>query len=262
MIKINDAIDKLIESVPNDTSRRFDCPVCRGENSFSITKLGSEVKYNCFRNSCTHRRSRGAKQLKVSMDSLKSRLEGRTEEKRAFSIPDYWVMGIAAEKCFKMLIKTNCFEAYSKGLFKCAYDPAEDRLVFLVQKDNETVGAIGRTLTNKWPKTKNYPNSAPVPFVVGQGSKLVLVEDCASACAVTTINDYVGMALLGTNLKEEYIPYIVKYDTIYIALDYDARKKALDLKNRLSYYCNNVRIIVLGKDLKDMTKEEIGNCLH
>lgn len=263
MLKIKDTIDNLIESVPDGTSRRFNCPICKGENSFSITKLGSEVKYNCFRNSCDSNKSRGILTLKPTMTGLKTRLEGRTEEKRTFTIPDYWVMGVASEKCLQMLLKTNCFEAYTKGLFKCAYDPQEDRLVYLVQDDKgNAVGAIGRSLSGKWPKNKNYHGSLPIPFTVGSGNRVVLVEDCASACAVNCISNATGLALLGTNLPESFIPYLVKYDTILVALDYDARKKALDIKNRLTYYCKNVRVVILGKDLKDMTKEEIQTCLH
>ncbi len=263
MFTVKDAIDSLIDSVPNDTQRRFNCPVCKGINTFSISKLDSEIKYNCFKASCDSKLSRGIKKLKADMDTLKTRLEGSTEVNRVFSIPEYWIMGIASETMLRMLIKTNCLEAYSKGLFKCAYDPQEDRLVFLLLNDNkQIVGGVGRTLSNKKPKTKNYFNSTLMPFIVGEGNRLVLVEDCASACAVTSVKDFVGLALLGTNLKEEYIPYIVKYDTVYIALDYDARKKAIDLKTKLSYYCKNIRIVILAKDLKDMTKEEINNCLH
>lgn len=260
-MRLSEAIDKLVESVPDNTSRRFDCPRCRGTNTFSITRLGSEVSYNCFRNSCSPP-LKGFKKIVASMDSVKSRFKGRTEVKEVFAMPNHWVQGIASEKCLKMLINTNSLPAYTKDLFKVAYDPLQDRLCYmLLDKDKKVVGAVGRALNNARPKTWNYPNSAPVPFVVGGTKKIVLVEDCASACAVTISPDYSGMALLGTSLKEEYIPFINKYDNVIVALDYDARKKALDIKNKLSYYCKDVRVIVLGKDLKNMTKEEILNVL-
>lgn len=244
-------LNTLIESVQDGTSRRFNCPVCRGLNTLSITKVGSEVRYKCFRASCSLKPR--VQRIKASLDSLKTRLKGVYKRKEEFSIPDYWVMGVASKKCFEMLFKNKIIEPYKKGLFDIAYDPREDRLVYLVKNKLGTiVGGIGRALSNKIPKTLNYPNSEDMPFTVGKGSNLVLVEDCASACRVGNIDNYVGMALLGTNLKESHILHILKYKTIYVALDYDARKKALSIKNCLRYYCNDVRMIILYIDIKDM----------
>lgn len=262
MTSLSSIIGSLIDLVPDNTSRRFNCPVCSGENTFSITKLGSEVRYNCFRASCNGGVPvRGSKRVLASIDALKARFKGHTEEEREFSIPDYWVMGIASKKCHDRLLTTNSMVAYEKGLFKVAYDPSEDRLCYLVRnEEGEVVGAVGRALGYTIPKTINY-GSNEVPFIVGEGDRLVLVEDCASACAVASNKDYSAMALLGTNLKDSYVPYIVKYDTIFVALDYDARKKAVDIKNKLRYYCKSVNNIVLTKDFKDMTKEEMERAL-
>lgn len=245
------ALDLLIESVPENTSRRFTCPSCRGANSLSITKVGSEVRYRCFRASCNLKPR--VLSVKSSLNSLKTRLNGVFKSKEEFYMPDYWIMGIASEKCLKMLLNTHTLESYKKGRFNIAYDPREDRLVYLVKdKQGAIVGAIGRTLSGKIPKTLNYPNSADVPFKAGRGDVLVLVEDCPSACVIGGIDGYVGMALLGTNLKESYILHMLKYKTIYVALDYDARKKALAIKNCLKYYCSDVRMIILKQDIKDM----------
>lgn len=247
-------LDILFDSVPEGTTRRFNCPKCKHENTLSITKTGSEVKYNCFSASCT---LYGDLAYKASLGSLKARFNARTEEEGVFSIPDYWVRGISSEKCFRMLLTTNSHVAYQKGMFQVAYDPREDRMVYLVQDDRgNIVGGVGRTLSFKKPKVLNYKGSAPMPFRAGKGSTVVLVEDCASACAVSEIPEYTGLALLGTNLKETYIPILKEYDKVVVALDYDARKKALDLKRSLCYYGLNVRVVILKQDLKDLEYEK------
>jgi DNA primase len=255
-------IDILANSVQDGESRRFDCPFCGGNQSLSISKNGNKILYNCFRAICAKNGSVG---YVPSLDALKSRLNAPSKAEEKFFIPDYWVHGVSSEKTIKMLLKTNSYEAYKNGNFRVAYDPREDRLVYLVQDvQGSMVGAVGRTLSNAVPKTLNYPGSAPVPFnACGKScTKLVIVEDCASACAISEIPGVRGMALLGTYLRKDYIPFMARHLDVYIALDYDARKKALDMKQRLLYYCKKVNVIILDKDIKDMTLNERENLFY
>lgn len=249
-------IQQLVNSVDSNTSVRYNCPVCHGENTFSITKESGMAKWNCFKASCS---LRGKDTYLDSVYSLKARLEGHTEEKEEFLLPDYLIYGLSSEKCSTMLLNNNCFIPYQKGLFNVMYDPAQDRVCFLVKKNNKIVGMIGRAVKSKTkPKVLNYKGSNKhTPFIVGNSQTLVLVEDCLSAASVTRIEGLSGMALLGTQLKLDYIPVLKNYSTIIVALDKDAFKKAVDLRKSLMYYHSDVKLWRLEKDIKNLSDKEL-----
>lgn len=245
-------IHQCIQQMGSRTNARFDCPSCGGENTLSISRIGREIKYYCFRSVC---KLKGINNASLSPDALKAILMPVLAEERPFELPTYWIKGITSEKCLKTLLNTHSYSAYRNGLFSVAYDPKQNRICYLLKDKGNIVGAVGRTLAGGKPKTLNYPGSAKIPFKVGTSDTVVCVEDCASACAVTR-GDYTGLALLGTSLKDDYIPYITEYKKIIIALDKDARDKALEIRNRLMYYHNDVTVWFLDKDIKDMTDDE------
>ncbi len=157
-----------------------------------------------------------------------------------------------------MLLNANALEAYEQGLFKVAYDPRLDKLMYLIYEDGELCGAVGRALGNQKPKVYNYPDSLPIPFTCGKGETAVLVEDCASACSIARFKQFTGLALLGTHLTSEYLFHIVaNYTNIVIALDPDAYSKSFKLRESINYYTENVLIWQLRKDLKNMDRQEI-----
>lgn len=85
---------------------------------------------------------------------------------------------------------------------------------------------------------------------VGHSAKrntLVLVEDVASACAVSEVYD--SMALLGTNFFASYLPFVKLYEKIYVCLDKDATDKAIDMAMMLNNFVPT-KLVPLEKDLK------------
>lgn len=262
------SIGHLFDLVQNNTTKRFDCPICNTKGALSITKANGSVKYNCFESSCTIRGSRiikmGYQELLDAESYAKSllansSLEGHTEAKEEFRLPDYLIMGIGSKSAFQMLLNNNSMETYQHGMFKTAFDPKQNRLVFLIHEEGKIVGAVGKALENNIvPKVINYPNSKNVPFTCGTGSTVVLVEDCLSACSIGRIKGYVGLALLGTNLKSEYLAHIVaNYENVIVALDPDAYVKSITLMKSIEYYTQNVKIWKLEHELKHMDKEMV-----
>lgn len=257
-------LGSLFDKVTYGTSKRFDCPYCKGTNTLSVTKEAGRVLYHCYKNSCELHTGGSriiamtGEELKLALAS-KTALEVRTDVKREFVVPDYWIPGIGSKKAFQMLLNSNCMEAYTDRLFNMAYDPKLDRAVFLIQDEKgKVVGGVGRALSGQVPKTYNYPDSLPVPFTCGMGDTAVIVEDCASACSIGRFDDYKGVALLGTHLKAEYLFHIVaNYTKIVIALDPDAYSKSIKLRNSIEYYTKDIKIWKLPKDLKNMSREEI-----
>jgi DNA primase len=152
------------------------------------------------------------------------------------------------------LERNNCLHALHDRLAKIMYDPKQNRTVFVVQDDSQVYDAIGRSFSNRvLPKWYRYGNSSKL-FTCGDHDTAILVEDAASACAVSQVST--GVALLGTNLKDADLTPLRKYKHVYICLDADATRKSLDIQKYLAYFvsCNVVR---LKDDLKYFNKEEI-----
>jgi hypothetical protein len=83
-------------------------------------------------------------------------------------------------------------------------------------------------------KWLRYGKSAE-PFVVKTDSNhVILVEDAASACAVSEYGT--GIALLGTSLTYRALEVVTKYRSVTVALDRDAFNKSLALTRRLRQY--------------------------
>ena len=85
----------------------------------------------------------------------------------------------------------------------------------------------------------------------------MIVEDCASACAVSNI--LTGIAIMGTSLKESHKKYLEPYETLYVALDRDATRKSYSIVSELtSAGFKNVKVKVLHEyDIKCYSTPEI-----
>ena len=130
-------------------------------------------------------------------------------------------------------------------------------LLLIIKK--KIYGAIGRGLNSQvYPKWFIYGDKQ-YPFICGQSDIGVLVEDCASACAVS--HAYSGIALMGTSLPDSYISIIKKrFTKLIVALDRDATIKAFDISNKLRYYIDT-KVKILEDDLKYYDKETVKKIL-
>ena len=75
------------------------------------------------------------------------------------------------------------------------------------------------------------------------------IEDAISAAVVSELDDIVGVALLGTSVSRECKEHLNTYTNIVIALDPDARSKALTVRKELMSK-HNCTVISLRDDLK------------
>lgn len=239
---------------PN-TSCTVDCPVCGGRKKMGITNERGYILFHCYKE--CDRKSRGRIGFDRNYVDIKQALALRTT--REFVLPDRIIRGIGNQKVKDYLIANNSLEAYDQHKYEIGYDPKLDRAVFLVKHGGRVVGAVGRTLSGDLMKAYTYPDSEVAPFVCGTGMVTVLVEDCASACAVARLNGFRGVALLGTVFKPEYHAYLEDSQAIIVALDNDATFKAIKMKRYLEMFYPNVEMWVLDKDLKDMNMAEIIN---
>jgi len=143
------------------------------------------------------------------------------------------------------------------------YDVAQDRVVFVVKNKytNEYAGAVGRALhKDTYPKWYMY-GGKHVPFICGECDDAVIVEDCASACAVSGV--LTGIALMGTSLADTHLAHIMQYKNIYVALDRDATTKSFSIAKELrSKGFTNVKVKALEDDLKYFKTDEIRSIFY
>ena len=194
LAKLEIKLQHFLDDIPEPkTSKRMDCPSCGGQNTFSITNLGTMVLFYCFRASCNFK---GKRYIDVSTETLKKGFQGKVEAFQSeidlnsfLFIPET----IGRERINNYLHDNNCWDAYREGRADIRYDPKEDRVVFMLYSlglHPKIVGAIGRKLSGTGQKWNRYGKSTS-PFICFANpdipsKTLVIVEDCCSACAVSS----------------------------------------------------------------------------
>jgi hypothetical protein len=248
-------IQQLIKSlnVPSGMSKRFDCVSCGGRNSLGVSNRNGTLSWNCFRASC---RTRGRLGTTVTLSDLRSlKLQ---KDDPPFVLPEYFTY-VSNEDAIVWLKRYNCNHAITKKLVEVRYDPRDNRLVFLIKnKQGDLIDAAGRSLTDgSGPKWRRYGRSR-YPLVVGRKDNAILVEDAASACAVSGLGT--GVCLLGTHLTTEAISAMRDFTSCTIALDPDAKLKALKLQKQLEGYLPT-KVALLPDDPKCFTEDQLRSYL-
>ncbi len=235
---------------------RSDCPVCARKNTFSVTDDGLQRLWYCFHADCNVSGRTGITLSRQHASRVFSGSQADVPVPRTsntYEIPNTFV-SLSRNLDAELYVRSvHAYDAYLAGRADIRYDFRTGRVVYLVKHEGKVVDAVGRSINGKGAKWYRYGNS-DVPFMVGTGKRIAcVVEDAASACSVSNI--VTGVAILGTNLLDKHIQHLSHYQKIFVALDKDATDKALDMVKIL---CRKVptRLIVLNRDLKNMTNEE------
>lgn len=231
-------------AIADGQTLRCDCPYCFGKNTFSVSKRNGLILWHCFRASCA---KTGKHVANRSLQELRN-LRAVKNVERNFEPPSWWVNVLSNDRAVSYLSQNNCLEAYTRRLTDIKYDPKQDRVCFVVKNaDGKVVDAVGRAMQKgSHPKWLRYGRSSE-PYIVGSNSSVVIVEDCASACAVAA-SDYTGFALLGTSLSNTSLLRLTEKNVL-IALDKDATRKALEMQKLLSFF-TTASVVPLERDLK------------
>jgi len=234
---------------------RSDCPVCGKSNTFSVTDDGLQRMWFCFHADCNVSGRTGITLSRQHANGVFKRSQANVPVPRTgntYELPPTFVSlsrNLDAELYVK---RVHAYDAYLAGRADIRYDFKRNRVAYIVKADNKIVDAAGRSLDGRNPKWYRY-NNASVPFACGDNNTAIIVEDCASACAVSNL--VAGVALLGTNLSDEHVDFLSKYKRVFVALDKDATDKALDMVKIL---CRKIptKLMVLSQDLKNLNNEE------
>lgn len=231
-------------------SKSIDCPFCGGRKKFNITKMDGKTLWNCYRASCT---AKGVYSGPRSIAEAKAYMLGKKAEtsvSNATPLPEMTTSIENSDKAISYVKNVNAYQAYESGFIKLRYAPGEDRVLFYTQ---DGLGAVGRSLKSYGSKWWTYGNTTKGVHV-GEGSTAVLVEDAASACAVSRCKDMVGVALLGTNLTKDVNKSLKCYDNAVIILDNDAKQKAVSLVRTMSIP-STMRLTKV--DIKELTVQDL-----
>ena len=228
--------------IPNGTTKRMNCPVCNGYNTFTVTNNMGSLVWNCYKASCT---VSGGTRVHLSVEDIRSGFAGAEQfATETFSLPEYIVP--ATFDVAEWAMELYGIDDKAVGLM---YDVKEHRAVFPIKHEGRIVDATGRALGKKLPKWRRYGKSG-LPYSHGCGKVAVVVEDCVSAAVVGSYVRLVGVAMLGTSMLDSHKRYLSQFSTAVIALDPDALPKTLAIAKELRGYVSDVRVLRLIDDIK------------
>ena len=234
----------------------MDCPFCGGHKKFTVSHLlDGTILWNCFRASCT---AKGKYDADRSIEAAKNYISGNVRQKnkgRYAAIPAITTHPKNHTPAIQYLRSVNSLPALEDGLIKIRYAPKENRVLFYNQSE---IGAVGRLIGGKGPKWVSY-GDLTTGIHVGNTDIAIVVEDAASACSISRIKKYTGVALLGTTLPSALKNALQIYKLIYVILDNDAAKKACTLTRQIR---GNVTLRVTENDLKELTTDQIETLIN
>lgn len=254
--RLRENISFLSTDLDVGDTKRVLCPFCKGgsseEESFSVTRTeDNAILYKCFRASCgmegIHLEGGLRSIPKTPRRPTHKRWEGETTD-----IPpavEQWIF----EK-WHMDVPPAWFWTADMG----------GRIAMSIRTPQDTHrGWVLRSALDRPVRTKAYTyfDQPNVPKASWYRQRIegptILVEDIPSAVRVSQY--YNACALLGTGVTPATAEEIAERRTgqVIIALDADATIEAIRLANKWRLLWGDVFVLVLQKDFKDKTEEEI-----
>ena len=160
-------------------------------------------------------------------------------------------------KPMQWLLKYNITQEEIKK-YGISWEPIKKLLVLIQRKDYWQGRNFG------FSKIK-YMSSGNKPLTIyGEGGILLVVEDVLSAIKIARLRHegYCATPLLGSSLSKQAEHQLVKrYKHIYVWLDRDKAKAAVNIRNKLRSKGVESRVIISPLDPKEYNKTEISEWL-
>jgi len=244
---------ELIKDIPIREGERkiITCPVCGGSKKMSVSKFDGKLLWNCFRASCN---TKGIHSGDRGLQAAKNYLSATSNNVDRFirPLPDILTCIENYSDALAYVKSVNSYEAYQNKFIKIKYAPSDQRVLFFVGQ-----GAVGRLIRKGQPKWISYGDVSELT-PIGSGENLVMVEDVPSACSVSSVNNCVGLPLLGTTLTSVTQKLLTKYKNCYLVLDKDASRKSIV---QAMNYNRKIKIRFTEKDLKMLSVIELKKVL-
>tara|TARA_R110000772_G_scaffold55777_2_gene127295 strand:- start:281 stop:1039 length:759 start_codon:yes stop_codon:yes gene_type:complete len=243
-------MEKFIDDLDlgeGDTVRGY-CPDCGGKNTFTASKTGGAVVYNCYKLGC---KIQGIQTVGMTAADIEARMRDVPKPKpklEAMNIPEHIVRSGTGLDEFK-----DKWNLWDQGLM---YDLKDNRVVFPIFYKGIMLDAVGRSLSGADPKWLRYTGKANY-FSAGTGNTVVVVEDVISAITVAKLG-FTGMAILGTSLSVAHMSQLGDYSQVIVALDPDAAHKTLKYRREIEEWTGVTTIALrLDDDIKYRVSSDI-----
>jgi hypothetical protein len=246
---------------PGDT-RRIVCPECRGgqsgERSMNVTRTEDGILlFICYRAACgtrgaiggSHSRLNNLIRTKPTQFKVREDIESRLEPYQG-GLPDAYSIGEEEMRDFGV-----------------RYDPVQRRVALPVYSPTAAIrGWVLRAFDGRSPKTLAVPTKAEPQLCWNLGPQLdprnvVVVEDIPSAIRLRAFGVR-AVALNGTHLTDEAKDELAaNAQRVVFALDRDAFYKSIELTQDLSLSFESAVALLLPRDFKNQTNNEVMGCL-
>lgn len=244
---------------------RYLCPDCEGgssrEKSLNIWRSGWEMLAKCHRAGC------GA----FAKYPVRDYQEGPMA---AHKPPEEVLRPYTGDRFPLTRATIDRFEAkygfLPRGMSGVAYTTTLDQepiLIPILAPNGQERGVVRRILGDVprgTPKSviykaKDEPMISWSPRAYGEAATYVLlVEDQISALKWRQVREGRACALLGTNLTTSAVAEIQRHAKhVTIALDADATAKAFLLARKWGHAFSSCKVMILQRDIKDMSAEDI-----
>lgn len=243
-------------------TRSLDCPFCEGgdhndKRSLSITRASrNHVLYRCFRAKCPARGS-------VYGDG-----SGYSGGPNKTFKPNPYGKKVKELEIAELAVLNDLWNLDIEGVYGSKWYLAVDErgtLPLLIPVYSPTRSLRGHVLRLQYESGQKEIKSYKVadePWMdwsAPSKGDVVVVEDQISRQRAAEFGVH-SVAVLGTEITPEKFEEIIRVagrKNIWLALDRDAVKKGFDYLKRYRLYCDNLYLLLLPKDIKNMSDDEI-----
>lgn len=246
------------------TVSALECPKCRGgdngELTFSLTRKDGKLLFQCHRNKCRFYGVIGSSGIDSGPPDKKVQYQAFGYETRKLCTSE---LSFINEK-FGILPEEIKQWKYCDELYRV--------IIPMIGSQSQRVGVVARyypelDIRNLKP---SYMRNKALVFMEKEGEPkahfqnvseendtVFLVEDVVSAVKAARYTN--AVALLGTHISDALIDRLVKcnFKKVCLALDKDAWKTAVELKQKHGINFGNFSLVPLSKDIKDMLDKDV-----
>lgn len=247
-----------------EVSKREVCPACKGgsskEKTFTVTRRGDSLIWNCFRASCT---SKGFVRTAGEYERYSPRVRPTQPAVRIYPLGEEDASRISR----RYGLSRESLRVADVGWTGRRDDSYGGRVSYpIFRPDSKCRGYVYRSYTGGLPKALTWLNEGQTQLAwykfLRKSPTLVVVEDQVSAIRLAEHTH--SVALMGTELTDDKLQEIAKekYTTVYLALDRDATLLALKLQFKSRNLMGNLKVLPLHRDIKDMNPYEFESLLE
>ena len=255
MSDIRKEVALLSDRLPDGETYRGPCPACGRADTFTVSRTGLTVVYNCYSTHCS---------VSGYLGGGRRRLEVTDDRKQRFHPFLGELRGLTSSQR-KFLDQRIGWTEWHLALAEPMYAPTEDRFAFPVfgpmgVRRGWILRSYDPTCPPRWKALTRMDFAEPHMSWYRSNpadTKVIVVEDIPSAVRATRYWPN-AVALNGGGAGPTYIQEITAYcREVTWALDADATSTALKLQRKYSLFFDSSTVLVLNVDIKDMGEKEL-----